>query len=192
MQDYTFKDFLPAIAIFGPIIAAVITLLVTRRWQKSKQITFRIGQSEDLTLPLKQSQQGVIVEIGHYRGFDLNRGVLGVKNSGHATVKNFRFQVTIPGEHDLSLAEVRAANHKLREAIQISRESGRAVTYNPVFNVTVPFFNPGEVFELLLFFDKMTVGVDVSCRMEEVNVKTRAGIGEFAETVGRFVASFVR
>jgi hypothetical protein len=171
------KDYLPVVATVGPIIAAIITLVVTRRWQKMKRVTFWAEPSEDLTLPIKESGQLVVVEIGQYRGFDLNRGVVTARNSGHAAIKDFTFQIRIPGEHELLLAEVGSEKKELAAAARITREQSGPlkVTFNPIFRVEVPFFNPEEIFEVILFFDKGVKRCEVSCRMEDVRCKIKRG-----------------
>ena len=175
MDGYAFKDLLPLVAILGPIAAATITLLVTRRWQKAKRVTFWVDESEDLTLPLKRSEQVVVLEIGQYRGFEFNRSVVTVKNTGHAAIKDFTFHIVIPGEHALAMAQVRSSDPKLREAAKIDRETHGSPVYNPNFTATVPFLNQKEMFDVLIFFDKDVIDCFVSCRMEEVRVIVKRG-----------------
>lgn len=175
MNEYTLKDLLPAIAILGPIIAATITLFVTRRWQKSKQVTFGILESEDLTLPLKNNAQMVIIEIQGYRGFELNRGIVTVQNTGQAAVKDFNCHIVVPGEHSFASAQIGTAERKLLEAIKIERSALGSQTFNPEFNISAPFFNPAEGFSILVFFDKSAVECEVSCRIEDVRVRVKRG-----------------
>ena len=187
------KDVLPAVAILGPIIAAIITLLVTRRWQRSKQVTFWVASSEDLTLPLKRSEHFVVVEIGAYRGLDFNRGVVTAKNTGHAMISGVVFDVSIPGEHQLALAEVRSDDRNLSASAKIERRDDQSPTYNPTFKITIPFLNPKDAFEVVVFFDKEPVNCNISCRMEDVVVRIRRGQheGPWSRAISASTASLI-
>jgi hypothetical protein len=177
-------SYLPLIAILGPIIGAAIGAFVTYRFVvKRKRVAFYIHQSEDLTLQLRQHHSFVVFKIGNFEVLNLNRAPISVKNTGNSVIPNFEFDIAIPNQHPMHLAEKSSADPKLQQAIEISWDETRGA-YNPTFKVKVPFFNPGETFNVTLFFDNTTDDVSVLCRMEEVVCQVRSADYMNSDTFG--------
>jgi hypothetical protein len=107
MDGYTFRDFLPAIAILGPIIAATLTLFVTRRWQTRKQVTFFSGRTEDLIEQLREHRGELLtITSGGHELDAFNRAEVTIKNTGNTAIQNFSFEIVIPGEHQFISGKV--------------------------------------------------------------------------------------
>src|SRR5690242_145420 len=112
-----FKDWLPLIAIVGPILAAFITALVTRHFRERKRINFNVDGVDDLMLSLRQHFPVVVLRLGNQDVRSLNRAVVYVSNTGNVPLKDVSFDVVIPGEHSTKLLSEQAKDHKLRRDI---------------------------------------------------------------------------
>jgi hypothetical protein len=181
--DGMWRDWLPAIAIAGPILAALITLLASRHFREKKELTFVLLRSEDLAQPLRRYRDKVSFKINEVEVTEFNRGLVWVGNSGNKEIKEPSFQIRIAGSHQLRIIEVRSDDGQLKNAVQTvwGREGN-----DDVVRIAAPFLNPGERFRVLIFFDGPTVDCDVSCRVEGVNVRIRrnnAGTAFAPETV---------
>ena len=75
MADLTIRDLLPAIAIVGPILAALITAVITWRFRERRRVRFTIGPTEDLTSPLKRHRRDIAFRIGDQFVENINRGI---------------------------------------------------------------------------------------------------------------------
>jgi len=160
--------YLPLVAILGPILGALIGALVTYRFVvKRKRVNFFIHHTEDLTLPLQQQQSMVVFRVGNSEVLNLNRALILIKNTGNTAISNFEFDVEVPNQHSMCIAESFSENRKLAGAIDISRDETRG-GYNPTFTIKVPFFNAKERFSIRLFFDNTSDEVAIHCRMEDV------------------------
>jgi hypothetical protein len=76
MPDNPIRDWLPAIAIVGPILSALITALVTWRFRERTRVRFTIGQSEDLAAPLTRHRRDIAFRIGDQQVQNFNRGIV--------------------------------------------------------------------------------------------------------------------
>jgi hypothetical protein len=169
MEGFSFTSIQPFSAIIGATITAattlVIAVLITR---KRKRVTFLISESEDLTLPL-WDHGFVSLKVGNFTISKLNRARVFIKNTGNDVIRNFLFDIVIPGNHPMHLAEKRAKQNKLYEAIKIEDEP--ATVRGPTFHISVNFFNPKEVFEVIVFFEAETVDCQVECRGKVTRTK---------------------
>lgn len=93
-----------------------------------------------------------------------------MENTGNSTINDFRFQLTVPGVHNLALAQVSSDNAALTTGIRIS-SSGQYPATDPTFDVHVPFFNPKEDFRINMFFDDAMTTSIVSCRLPETSIE---------------------
>jgi hypothetical protein len=157
----------------GPIIAAIITFFATFFFlRKRKRVIFLVSKSEDLTLPLRRESRDVTFKITGEDWFNLNRATVTVKNIGNTSIKDLQFDIQIPGSHNHYRAGIARASNGIRPAIKINWDDPPVWT-NPLFHISLPFFNRIESFELFLFFEGTTDECNVRCRMGGVEVKIK-------------------
>ncbi len=159
------RDWLPLMAVLGPILAAMITLAVTRYFRERKRLTFIVVRTEDLMLPLRRNRDQVSVRIDNTDVLDFNRGLVFVHNNGNVTIKEPAFSVKIDGNHDLRLFNISAENARLKDSIDAGwdREDNA-----DLLRVAIPFLNPKERFQITIFFNGPTVDCEILCRIEGV------------------------
>ena len=134
---------------------------------KRKAIKFWISKSEDITAPLKIAHQAIVFKIGDRELPNLNRAIIAVKNRGNMTIKDLHFEIKIEGNHQ-GFAETVTENRKLKEAVKGTSVSG-------AFHIDAPYFNPKEMFKVVVFFDGAVSKCTVECRMADVRVKIAHG-----------------
>jgi hypothetical protein len=175
------------ITIFGPIIGALIGAAVTLSFVvKRKRVTFYVYRTEDLIRELRQNLAVVVLRVNNQDVTELNRAQIGIRNNGNAVIKDFQFEILIPGDHGLRLADKHTSDASLHREIKIDWDRS-ASTYNHRFTIQVPYFNPKESFEISIFFDKATDNVEVLCRMEDVECVTRDADYIHSDTFGAAV-----
>jgi hypothetical protein len=171
----------PLAPVIGAIVGGLIGAFVTYRLVvKRKALAFRVSESEDLTLALRQHHHFIAFRIGDKEMLNLNRASVLVKNVGNVSIANVAFVVVINGNHSVSLAEASGGSIELRREVKIEQVGEK---YDPVFNVTLPYLNPKESFEVELTFDGVTSECDAYCRMEDVKVKIQRGKTAIEEAV---------
>ncbi len=140
----------PIAAIIGAIISAGIAAIVTYFVVvKRKGVTFIVSTWTRL-----------------------NRAVIRIKNSGNDVISGFEFDVMIPGVHPLRLADRLSKDIKLHDDVKIRFDEEREIE-NPRFYFSLPFFNPRESFDAVIFFDGSTVDCEIGFRMQGVACKVR-------------------
>lgn len=162
----TFKDWLPLITILGPILAALLTLAATRYFRERRRLEFLIVRTEDLTLPLRRSNEHISFKIDDVELTNFNRALIFVRNKGNASITAPKFQVKIPGVHNYHLFDITAKDARLQELIKAHWDSK---TEAIMLDVTVPFLNPKDTFRIAAFFDGETVACEILFRMEGVS-----------------------
>ena len=104
----------------------------------------------------------------------LNRSGVQVKNVGNSSIQKFEFYLELSGHHAVCLVDVAANNAKLRDAVKLECVVG---TCPVIVAVSLDFFNPGESFQVLAYFDGLTEDWMLNFRMEEVRFKLQEGGG---------------
>jgi hypothetical protein len=164
-------------AIFGALIGAFVTYrLVVKR----KALMFRISETEDLTLALRAHHQFIAFRIGDKEMLNLNRCLVYVRNVGNVSIANVTFAVVIKGKHPVCLADSAGGSVDLRREVKIEQAGDHI---HPVFNVSVPYLNAKESFEVELYFEGPTSKCDVRCRLEDVSVRIQSGKTAIEEAV---------
>jgi hypothetical protein len=164
-------------AIVGALIAAIVTYsLVVKR----KSVVFWIRDTEDLTSSLRKHHHAILFKIGEIETANLNRATVSVSNVGNVSVPNLKYEIVVPGTHQVALAEAGTENFQLRQEIVITGTNRNA---DPAFTVSVTFLNPKESFDVEIFFDGRMTNCEVYCRMEELKVKVRKGGSVIDEAV---------
>jgi hypothetical protein len=171
MADWWTNTIGPAAPIVGAIAGAIIGAVVTLYFVlKRKRVAFYVTPSEDITIPLQQHKRHIGFKLGDRELLNLNRGSVLVVNRGNTAIQDFTFDIVINGDHQFAAAELNSDDVKLVNAVKIvDRESKQP--YDPIFHVSIPFLNPGESFEVVLFFDGTTNDCQVYCRMEDMKFK---------------------
>jgi hypothetical protein len=174
-MDLSGLTFGPIAPIVGAIVGACITAGVTYFFiYKRKVVTFWVSETEDLTLPLRQHHSFVRFKVGDSELANLNRARVVVKATGNTAISNLTFDIEIPGAHPMYLAEHHAESPKLYHAIQIDWDKPPK-TSDPRFHITVPFLNPKEKFDILVFFDERSDRCNIHCRIEDVRAPVKRG-----------------
>lgn len=171
----------PVSAIIGATLGAIITATVTIWFVvKRKKVVFAITRTEDLTSGLRQHHQFISFNIANRAVLSLNKATIHVKNSGNTTIKDLKFDVVIPGNHEFYAAEVDVPDPNLKSSVKVDwKVPGNP--FCPHCEVSVPYFNAKESFDLLVFFDGSPELIEVSCRLEDVSSKVVAAIDLFGE-----------
>jgi hypothetical protein len=180
MTDFSFKDWLPALAIFGPILSAIIALIFTRRWDNRKQdqdrkrVTIWVERTDDLLVPLGRQHNLTIVirqrdadKLRDAEMLNLNRALVGAENTGNACISDFNFAIEIPGPHESFFAERDSSEKYLQDFVLMSWENPETKA-DPRLHISLNFFNAGEMFKIILFFDGAADNCKVHCRMPGV------------------------
>jgi hypothetical protein len=188
----------PFSAIIAAAITASVSLLIAYFLVlKRKKIEVRIAPTEELTRALRAHHRAIVVSVDGQPFLSLNRSTMSVRNTGNSHIEKLSFSIVIPGEHKGYLHDVVATNRELYDAISVSSGSS---SYNPTLNVSVgTFFNPGEEFWIVVFFDQETAQCNVECRVPDTKVTIKHGsplfdyrhAGWLARTVIIFVVAFV-
>ena len=159
----------PVASIIGAIITAAAASLVTYFVvTKRKVIKFWIGESEDITAPLKKEHPAIVFKVGERELPNLNRATIAAKNVGNTAVANLHFEINIEGDHQNAFFVITAKSPTLKEAIKGSSSNG-------AFHVDTPYFNPHEMFEVVIYFDGPVSKCMAECRMEDIRVKMTKG-----------------
>jgi hypothetical protein len=187
---------------FSAIIAAGITASVSLVIAyfvvlKRKKIEVRVAPTEDLTLALRGHNRVIVVAVDGQPFLTLNRSTVSVRNTGNSNIEKLSLRIEIPGEHKGYLHDVIAENRELYDAISVSSESS---SHNPTLDVSVgTFFNPGEEFWIVVFFDQEAARCNIKCRVPDTKVTIKHGsplfdyrhAGWMARTAMIFMVTFV-
>jgi hypothetical protein len=170
VTDYSIKDFLPAIAIIGPILAATITALVTRHFRERKRVDFLISNTEDLTPALRRSQRKVQIRIDDHDVETLNRAFIEVECKGNTTIRDFRCDFIVPGLRSICLHVVLSPSEYLQKAISADwRDEAFNGSPAKILQIKTDFLNPKERLRVNVFFDGEGVQCDAGFRMEGIH-----------------------
>jgi hypothetical protein len=165
-------DVLVAIAtIVGALLGVTGTYLVEYYRRERRAIVFKLAPPEDLARALRERGNSFEVKVNDFSTQVLIAAGVTVKNAGNTTITGLAFDLVIPGEHKLALAEIVAENPKLKSAVKIDFDPVLPPK-DPTFNISVPFFNPGETFKIATFSDGPEYRCDVACRLPDVKIKT--------------------
>lgn len=177
MDNVQFNFVGPLAPIIGAIVGAAIAAAVTYYLVvKRKAVTSVINDTEDLTSALGGHGQLMTVKIGNREVARLMKGGVIIRNSGNSPVKDMSFEIDLDGSPGFWLSVFGEGSDELKKAITIEQgqASGRGGPPRKPVKVSVPFLNPKESFGIDVFFDGWnTPECTVSCRMEDVYVKTR-------------------
>jgi hypothetical protein len=179
----------PIAPILGGVVGALIAATVSYFFVfKRRRVVFWIQKTRNLTDGMKPF---VAVAVEGSEVVELNRASVMVENSGNAALKDFEFEVRIPGHHGNCVAKAESSNPLLERAVSVGKSYSSASEI--LVKVVVPFFNPKETFEVVLFFDNEADECEVRCRMEETTVTIRRGLPRsgFEELAGGVAVQFV-
>jgi len=169
IESLSFRDLVPAVAILGSALAAVLTLIFTRRWQARKRLTLWIEKTEDLSRAFgKHDDFAIVFKQGEQEIQNLNRAIVGVENTGTVNISDLSLEVEIPETHKARFARKDSIDKSLQEAVLLQwKESPNTQAR---LQISLRFFNPGETFRIILFFDGPSDDCKVYCRIEGVEV----------------------
>jgi hypothetical protein len=177
----------PLAPIIGGFVGASIGAFVTYYLVLvRKAVTFLVGKSEDITLPLRQEHDFIEFKIGDRTLLNLNRASVIVRNSGNGAITDFCFDIEIPGRHPHYLAKLVTNDVDLRNSVKISWDE--PPESRSLFHIRTGFLNPKEGYEVVVFFDGPTDDCNILCRMEGVKCKILKQYLSFRETLREVVS----
>jgi hypothetical protein len=169
-------DFGPLSPILAALASAIITALVTYYVVAQRRaVTFWISKSDDLTLPLRKHHRHIVFKIGDVEMLNLNRAFVSVKNRGNVAIKDFAFDIEVPGQHENVWLETTIKDDKLKHALK-SVPVKKNDPDRSELAVSAEFLNPREVLSFVVFFDNTTDDCNVHCRLENTRVRTKSGL----------------
>jgi hypothetical protein len=172
--------------IIGAIIGIVGTLITEHFRRERKSARFVIEAPEDLAAGLRSRGSSFELRVNQVSTQTLNAASVTVQNTGNVIINDFAFDVSVSGNHQLAQAQPSSENPKLASEIQIAQAVNPIVDrqHEPFFVVTLPYFNPGEIFKVTMFYDGDLTRCTINCRLPGLNTKVTS-----AEDVQRITAS---
>jgi len=172
MAEGSHGDLLVAAAtILGAILGVAGTYLVEYFRKERRAVRFTLNAPEDLARALRERGNSFEVRVNDFSTQELIAAGVTVRNIGNTTINHLTFDLVIPGPHKLALAEIITDNVKLKSAISIDFDSVLPPR-DPLFKISVPFFNSGETFKIATFSDGPESRCTVACRLPEVKIRT--------------------
>jgi len=167
-------DWVTAIAaIIGAIIGVAGTLIIEYFRTERKAVRFIIDTPEDLAAALRSHGSSFELKVNNVATQTLVAAGITVQNTGNVIITDFTFDVGIPGGHALAQAQPVSENMKLAGAIRIDQGVNpvRGLEHQPLFAVSLAYFNPGETFKVATFYDGDMTRCTVDCRLPGVKIK---------------------
>jgi hypothetical protein len=174
MNEGTHGDLLVAICtIAGAFIGVVGTLIIEYFRKERKSVRFAIDAPEDLAAALRSHGSSFELKVNGVSTQTLNASGVTVQNTGNVIISDLSFDVLIPGEHEIASAHASSENPKLVSAIKIDQGANVVMghQHEPLFVATLAYFNPGETFKIMTFYDGPLTRCDVNCRLPGVKIK---------------------
>jgi hypothetical protein len=147
-----------------------------------------------LAIALRERGNSFEVKVNAFSTQQLIAAGVTVKNTGNTTITDLAFDLIVPGRHQLALAETVTENVKLKSAVSINFDDVLPPK-DPLFRISVPFFNPKETFKITTFSDGPENRCIVACRLPGVKIRTvteedvqrrSAAVEEIVTTLGKF------
>jgi hypothetical protein len=164
-------DWVTAIAsIIAVIVGGFVTYLFDRYRATRKALRFVLQPPERISEGLKRHGTFIEIKIGENIIENLNVATVTVKNVSNVQLENVSFDMVVPGNHPLVLADCAVDDSKLRQAIKIDFDP-TASQLDRRFTVSLPFFNKGETFDLKTFFDDPPNAPRIECRLAGISTR---------------------
>ncbi len=158
-------DWVVAIAsIVAAIVGGAAIFFFERLRATKRRVQFVVSEPQTITGALQGHGREFKVTLGDQSASELNVSSVSVTNTGNTQIENLTFEITIPGERRIMLAECMTANDTLQKSVQITFSNAIPQT-NPIFSVALGFFNPKESFVLKTLVDGAAAACKVSCRL---------------------------
>jgi hypothetical protein len=127
-------DWVVAIAsIIAVIVGAVVGSYLERERASKKAIQFILFEPRTIAGDLEGHGREFKVMLGDQITSELNVSLVEVMNEGNEPIENLTFNITIPGERKILLADC-MSTESLKNAIEITF-SDQIPQTNPIFNV---------------------------------------------------------
>jgi hypothetical protein len=158
-------DWVTAIATVLAAIIGVLGGYLLARYQREKRaVSFLVTDTEDLAAALRE-HGNFEIKFAHFSTTELILSTITVRNTGNASIKDFQFSVKIPGEHHF--AQVNCASDTPALALQVKVLPPVPGGIDPIFPVSLPFFNANESFRINVLYSGKPSQCGVTCRLPE-------------------------
>jgi hypothetical protein len=167
-------DWVTAIAaIVGAVIGVLGALLIEYFRAERKAVRFVIDAPEDLAAALRSRGNSFELKVNGVVTQTLIAAGVTVQNTGNAVITDLTFDVGVPGVRILAQAQQVTDNLKLASAIRIDEAISPVSGWEkqPLFKISLAYFNPGETFKVTTFFDGEPTRCTVNCRLPDVKIK---------------------
>jgi len=171
MSEALHGDWVVAVAsLIASILGAVLFFLFDRLRASKRKIHFFVSEPQTITGELEGHGREFKVMLGDQVTNELNVSLLLVTNEGNEPIENLNFDITIPGERKIMLAECMSDSEPLKKAVEISF-SDRIPQIDPIFNIRLRFFNAKESFHIKTLVDGAPAAPVVSCRLPSTTIE---------------------
>ena len=132
-----------------------------------------IDAPEDLAAALRSHGSSFELKVSGVSTLTLNAAGVIVQNTGNVIITDLSFDVLVPGDHQIAFAHASSENPKLVSDIRI--DQGTTLVgghqHDPIFVVTLAYFNPAETFKIMTFYDGPLTRCAVNSRLPGAKIK---------------------
>jgi hypothetical protein len=161
-------DWVTAIAT---ILAAVIGIcggyLIARYQREKRTLRFTVMDTQDLAVGLRE-HGNFEIKFANFSTTELILSTIVVRNIGNSSIKDFQFTLKIPGEHPFAKITCAGNIHALAQQVNVLPPA--SVT-DPVFPVSLPFFNAKETFRINALYTGKPSQCEITCRLPDTTVE---------------------
>jgi hypothetical protein len=143
MSEALHGDWVVAVtSLIAAVLGAAAVFFFEHLRASKREIHFLVSDPQTITGDLEGHGREFKVMLGDQVASQLNVSLVEVTNRGNELIENLNFNITIPGERKIMLAEC-MSSEPLKNAVNISFSDLIPQT-DPVFSIRLPFFNIGE------------------------------------------------
>jgi hypothetical protein len=154
------------------VLAAVIGILggyLLARYQREKRVLrFAIMDTEDLAVGLRE-HGNFEIKFAHFSTTELILSTIVVRNIGNSSIRDIEFSIKIPGEHPFAQINCASSNPALASQVKVLPPSAGGT--DPIFPVSLPFFNANETFRINALYVGKPSQCEVTCRLPDTTVE---------------------
>jgi hypothetical protein len=155
------------------VLAAVIGIsggYLLAKYQREKQkMRFVVMKPQDLASSLR-AHGDFEIKFADFSTRELVLSTVLVRNNGNCSIKDLVFNLKISGDLPFSHITCSSDNMTIAEQVTVNAPAGRTGS-NPVFVVSLPFFNANESFHLNVLYSGKSSECEIACRLPDTTVE---------------------